>query len=116
MKDKFAQQLTAARALRGMSQARLAHVAGIHATQISHYESAKRQPSIGNLCLLSIALRVSTDALIGLESLPEPEPCPITPSAKVIAEMTREGGDGAVCARWIAYVLVDGWDPTGVES
>jgi transcriptional regulator with XRE-family HTH domain len=68
--DSFPERLKAARELRGMSQAGLADKAGLPATSISHFESGARKPSFDNLRLLSDALHVTADYLLGRVSDP----------------------------------------------
>lgn len=61
----FADRLRVARELRGLSQTELAERAGLQASAISHFESARRAPSLDNLRRLGEALRVTTDYLLG---------------------------------------------------
>lgn len=62
----FAAQLLAARKRRDMTSGMLAKRSQIDATQISHYESGRREPSVDNLTALCRALDVSADFLLGL--------------------------------------------------
>ncbi|HEY2053148.1 MAG TPA: helix-turn-helix transcriptional regulator [Solirubrobacterales bacterium] len=47
-----------------LSQEALAHRAGTHHTQISHYENGKQLPLAGTLVKLAAALEVSVDQLL----------------------------------------------------
>lgn len=66
---------------RKMSQEMLGAKAGIHATWISHIESGKVNPTIGNVALLSEAFGVKLSDLIAfaeeleqrIESMPPPK-------------------------------------------
>jgi transcriptional regulator with XRE-family HTH domain len=48
-----------------MSQYQLARIAGLSESWISHFETGKRKPSVGNLIKLADALGVSADYLLG---------------------------------------------------
>ena len=61
----FAERLKAARELRKLSQGRLARLAGLQASAISHFETGTRKPSFDNLRRLADALAVTTDYLLG---------------------------------------------------
>ena len=65
MADIFAERLRAARELRKMSQSELADESGLLPSAISHFETGRRSPSFANLKVLSDALKVTTDYLIG---------------------------------------------------
>lgn len=65
-----AKPIRQARERRDYTQAQLAHLAGINVTQLAHYETGSREPSVKNLRLLAVALDVSADYLLGLISIP----------------------------------------------
>ncbi len=65
MADIFADRLRAARELRKMSQSDLGEKTGLMPSAISHFETGRRSPSFANLKVLSDALKVTTDYLIG---------------------------------------------------
>lgn len=71
MEDSFSVRLRAARDLRGLSQSQLAQEASLETTSISHFESGSRKPSFDNLRKLAVALRVTTDYLLGLSDTPD---------------------------------------------
>ena len=59
------QQLQALRRERGLSQAKLAEMIGVHQTAISQWEKGRTNPDRVSLSRLSQALGVSIDALLG---------------------------------------------------
>lgn len=63
--DSFSARLSAARELRGLSQAELAKRAGIQSSTIAHFEGGRRKPSFDNFVKLVEALEVPADFLIG---------------------------------------------------
>lgn len=63
----FAKRLKEAREAKGLSQAKLAELAGFQPSAISHFETGGRSPSFDNLKRLADALEVSTDWLLGRE-------------------------------------------------
>lgn len=65
MTDKFPARLLAARQLRGYSQSDLAKKTGLLPSAVSHFETGRRAPSFDNLKVLSDALDVATDYLLG---------------------------------------------------
>lgn len=62
--NHFHQRLRMIREARGMSQADLGKAAGINASQIAHFESGNRQPSLDNFRALVLALRCTADFLL----------------------------------------------------
>ena len=62
--NPFPVRLREIRNLRRLDQAGLGKLASIPATSISHFESGKRKPSLGNLRKLADALEVSIDYLL----------------------------------------------------
>lgn len=48
-----------------LSQVKLAQIAGLQASSISHFEAGTRVPNVPNLCKLADALGCSTDELLG---------------------------------------------------
>jgi len=65
MESDFQTRLRAARELRKLSQSELADKAGLQPSAISHFETGRRSPSFDNLKVLSEALLVTTDYLMG---------------------------------------------------
>ena len=65
MSELFPDRLRAARQLRGFSQSELADKAGLQPSAVSHFETGRRAPSFDNLKVLSDALQVTTDYLLG---------------------------------------------------
>lgn len=65
MADIFAERLRTAREYRKLSQSELAEKTGLLPSAISHFETGRRSPSFANLKVLSDALKVTTDYLIG---------------------------------------------------
>lgn len=63
----FATNLRTLRQARGVSQERLAEMAGLHRTYISSVERGARNISIDNIARLAKALGVSPDKLLGGE-------------------------------------------------
>ena len=66
----FPDRLRAARELRQLSQAELAHRAELQPSAVSHFETGTRKPSFDNLRRIADALRVTTDYLLGRSSDP----------------------------------------------
>lgn len=65
-KSQFAQRLRRAREdMRKITQGKLAEMAGLPATAISHFEADARKPSFDSLRRLANALDVTTDWLLG---------------------------------------------------
>jgi transcriptional regulator with XRE-family HTH domain len=65
MSNIFAERLRTARELRKLSQSELAEKTDLQPSAISHFETGRRSPSFQNLKVLSDALKVTTDYLIG---------------------------------------------------
>ena len=65
MSNVFAERLRTARELRKLSQSELAERADLQPSAVSHFETGRRSPSFQNLKVLSDALKVTTDYLIG---------------------------------------------------
>ena len=65
MSELFPDRLRAARQLRGFSQSELADKAGLQPSAVSHFETGRCAPSFDNLKVLSDALQVTTDYLLG---------------------------------------------------
>lgn len=106
----FHDRLREARCLRKIGQAKLARLADVHATQVSHWEAGRRLPSVDNLCALAKALTVSTDSLMGLAPMPEPPPVPAPPRRNIVIWLHERGGDYASASDWIEHVLAHGWE------
>lgn len=65
-KSQFAQRLRHAREeMRKITQGKLAELAGLPSTAISHFEADARKPSFDSLRRLANALNVTTDWLLG---------------------------------------------------
>ena len=60
----FGERLEALRRERGLSQAEVAEIAGVHPVQMSRYETGKGMPSVEVVKGLAVALAVSTDELL----------------------------------------------------
>jgi transcriptional regulator with XRE-family HTH domain len=72
MSDVFGDRLKKVREVRGFSQVKLALLAKIPATSISHFEAGSRNPSFSTLIRLADSLEVSTDFFFALtEKIPE---------------------------------------------
>ena len=69
MKTIFAQNLRKNRKICGMTQKTLAKELHYSHTAIANYESGRNEPSLSDLCRLSDILGVSTDALLGRNSV-----------------------------------------------
>jgi transcriptional regulator with XRE-family HTH domain len=65
MSEHFPDRLRSARRLRELSQSELADKAGLQPSAVSHFETGRRAPSFDNLKVLSDALDVTTDYLLG---------------------------------------------------
>lgn len=65
MAEIFASRLQSARQLRGLSQSELAAKSGLQPSTVSHFENGRRSPSFDSLKVLSNALDVTTDYLLG---------------------------------------------------
>ena len=66
--DTFGRRLLYARTRRDLAAVQLAKRTGIHVTQISHFESDRREPSAGNIRKLALALDITADYLLGLST------------------------------------------------
>ena len=66
----FGQQIRHLRDQRGLSQERLAHLAGIHPTYLSGIERGIRNPSLRNMRSLANALGVRVGKLFAFEVHP----------------------------------------------
>lgn len=65
--NNIGDRIREARELRKLSQGDLAERVGLHPAAISHFETGKRRPSVGNLVKLCTALCVSSDFLLGMK-------------------------------------------------
>jgi transcriptional regulator with XRE-family HTH domain len=63
----FGVRLARLRKNRGLTQAQLAAAAGVTQANISYYENGARDPTASTIAILSRALRVSTDVLLGMK-------------------------------------------------
>jgi len=72
---EFSEQLAELRRQRGLTQRALAERIGVHANQLSRYESGLSEPSMNVLRKLAVALSVSADTLVfgGEDRLPDDE-------------------------------------------
>jgi transcriptional regulator with XRE-family HTH domain len=64
--SSFGLCLVHARQRRDMTAEQLSRLSGINATQISHFETDRREPSAGNIRKLATALDITADYLLGL--------------------------------------------------
>ena len=69
--EKFQKRLKMARAMRQWNQSELAEKANLPPSSIAHFEIGSRKPSFDNLRRLAIALKVTTDYLLGRVDSPE---------------------------------------------
>lgn len=69
--EKFSDRLSRCMKQSNLSGAELSALSGVTAATISRYINGLREPSISNLVLLSEALNVSIDYLIGLHDVSE---------------------------------------------
>ena len=63
----FSDRLKSAREMREMTQAELAAKTGLQPSAIAHFEGNRRKPSFDNIRVLSRALNVSSDFLMGAD-------------------------------------------------
>ena len=64
---KIGKKLKEAREKKGMSQADVGRVSGIHMGAITHFENDRRQPTIQTLAKLCKALGADANVLLGLK-------------------------------------------------
>ena len=69
---KFGRRLRGLRQEKGLSQADLARLAGIHPMQVGKYERGEGYPAVESLVALARALTVSIDFLLTGENEPTP--------------------------------------------
>ena len=62
----FGKRLRRARENAQLTQAQLAEKSGLAATAITHFEADRRRPSFANVRELALALKVSSNYLLGL--------------------------------------------------
>jgi transcriptional regulator with XRE-family HTH domain len=65
LRKTISEGLLQARKSRGLSQSELATLTGLKPSAVSHFETARRMPTVHNLLRLACALNVSLDALFG---------------------------------------------------
>lgn len=71
IRDAFSKRLRRVRRQRNLSQEDLAHLTGMHRTEISALERGKREPRLQTLIKLSAALKMPiNDFFIGVEWRP----------------------------------------------
>ncbi len=83
----LAQNIQTLRKSNAMSQAKLAEVAGVPRTTISHIESGTANPSLDNLCKISAALNVNIEELLA-----QPRHEVVLIKAKEIPSQNKAGG------------------------
>jgi transcriptional regulator with XRE-family HTH domain len=86
--DLFKDRLRSARELRGLNQNALAAQAKLPASSIAHFEAGSRKPSFDNLRRIAIALKVSTDYLLGRVSEPDVAPATTDQLYRHVANIT----------------------------
>lgn len=62
--ENFKRNLRRIRRAKDVTQAELSELTGIHATQISHFETGRRKPNMVNMVLLAEHLDCSLDDLV----------------------------------------------------
>lgn len=65
----FSYRLQRAMEIRNISNKQLSQSSGINSTQISHFRSGDRYPSISNLVKIADCLHVSTEYLLGRQDV-----------------------------------------------
>ncbi len=65
------QRIKCVREQRGLTQVELSQKTGLHAAQVSHFETGNRLPCAKNLRVICIALNVSADYLLDLRRATE---------------------------------------------
>lgn len=68
---EFGERLVALRQQRGLTQVQLAQASGLTQRAISYYETMPGYPAAPAIVALAKALRVSSDALLGLKPIPK---------------------------------------------
>ena len=68
MKTKFSERLKELRLENGLTQLELAKALGCTPNAISHWENRGKEPNYYTLVQLAIALKSSTDYLLGLKA------------------------------------------------
>lgn len=71
IRGEFGKRLRKAREERGLDQSQLARHVGLKPSAISHFECARRMPTIETMMCIAEALKVSPARLLGLDSVPE---------------------------------------------
>lgn len=85
----FGERLTALREERGIKRPAFAEMLGIPYTTLRNYEKDKREPGSDTLIIMSRALNVSVDYLIGIEDNSED----ITPLQAELIDLTANMSD-----------------------
>lgn len=67
MVEGFASRLSKARAAKGLTKNALGNLAGVSGSMIGRYENSDRQPTLEVLIKLALALKVTTDQLLGIK-------------------------------------------------
>jgi transcriptional regulator with XRE-family HTH domain len=83
----FSENLSRIRKLRGFTQYSLADLIGVSRKQIADYERAVSLPNSDMIIRLSLALKVSSDTLLGLKELSSFEPAASTRFTKRIKDI-----------------------------
>lgn len=86
----FGVRLMELRQARSLTQVQLAQAASTTQRAISYYETDAEWPTVPQLIALSKALRVSTDALLGLKPLPKGETSRQPPEEKRLWRKFRQ--------------------------
>lgn len=68
-RKNFGHRLAGARRRAKLTQVELAHSLRMSSTQLGHYESGRRFPSLTVLTQMALLLQVSLDSLVGLKRL-----------------------------------------------
>lgn len=66
-KDSFGKRLKNIREFLGISQVELSKKTGFSPQNICHFEAGRREPNLSNLVRLALALKVTSDVLLGID-------------------------------------------------
>ena len=78
MKETFGERIRRLRKERKLKQEQVAAALSVNRKAVSHYENDVREPSFETLIRLSELFRVSTDYLLGIQTVHSIEVCDLT--------------------------------------